>query len=70
MADEKRPVQERLQLTNLTADRGLRDEEFFRRAAEAQVTSGRFKTSQSCQGQAATLHSYNLKLSDGDIILV
>lgn len=70
MAFEQGLVQEGFEFANLSADRRLRNEKFFGRAAEAQKTAGGFETPQCRQGKSTALHSHNLMLSEPEIILV
>jgi hypothetical protein len=53
---EQRFAYQGLQLADLPADRRLRDEQLFRRAAEAQQPARSLEASQCRQGQTPALH--------------
>ena len=67
---EQRGRQRGFQFADLAADCRLRNVQFLGGAAEARVTAGDLEGSQGGEGQAAALHSHNLRLFEGRNILV
>ena len=67
---EQRLADECFQLADLTADRGLRHEQFFGRSAEAHQAARSLKASHCRQRQTSAPHAHNLTLSDPDRKLV
>ena len=70
LAFEQWPADKALEVADLAADRGLRDEQLLRGAAEAQKPPGCLEASQRRQRKPSALHLHNLKSFELDAKLV